>query len=125
MRPALKKQIASVKPKVLVQQQSPMSWFDFKQPILAIVFYVLMLLMHRWVSMSAAGMLACAGLCTAVLVVCGWPFFKSELNKRSLMWFMPLNAMLMTLVLGSMNIIPMVYCMWLAAFFWVQLMRTF
>ena len=125
MRPALKKQIASVKPKVLVQQQSPMCWFDYKQPILAIVFYVLMLLMHRWVSMSAAGMLACAGLCTAVLVVCGWPFFKSELNKRSLMWFMPLNAMLMTLVLGSMNIIPMVYCMWLAAFFWVQLMRTF
>ena len=121
----LASQISSLKPKVLAYRQSPMSWVDFKQPILAMVFYVLMLLVHRWVPMSAAGMLACAGLCTAVLVVCGWPFFKSELNKRSLMWFMPLNAMLMTLVLGSMNVIPIAHCMWLAAFFWVQLMRTF
>ncbi|MGC6404132.1 MAG: HAD family hydrolase [Candidatus Comchoanobacterales bacterium] len=120
----LEKAKASKKPGMGAKKHS-IQWSEFKRPILAMVFYVIMLVIHDWVPMHGLVMKGCALLCSMVLWYCGYPYIETVLHRQSLQWFLPLNMLLLSFLLGATGMVSLSFSVSVAFLSWMILMRTF
>ena len=96
------------------------SWLiRYHRSWIAFGFALCMIYIHHVMMMHGFNMMICACICSVVLGYCSWPYYKQSLTFKSLMWFLPLNVMIASILLGSQGVISLSAAWWVSVYAWL------